>query len=132
MTARTRSQRRLRRIFVYGTLLKGGGNHRLLTTARFAGAARTAPAFELRDLGGCPGLVLGGTQAVMGEVYEVDEPTLAALDRLEGHPRFYRRSSIALEDGAVAEAYLLPAHRVEGCRVISSGSWRAHRKETAR
>ena len=64
-------------------------------------------------------------------MYEVDEATLAALDRLEGHPRFYRRTRIALEDGAAVETYLLPPEQVEGRPVIASGNWRSRRKETA-
>ena len=71
-------------VFVYGTLLAGEPNHRLLTGARLVAEARTKPAFELRDLGAFPGLVRGGQHAVAGEVYEVDVATLAALDRLEG------------------------------------------------
>ena len=66
-----------------------------------------------------------------GEVYEVDQATLAALDRLEGHPRFYRRTRIALEDGAAVETYLLAPEQVEGRPVIDSGNWRSRRKETA-
>ena len=72
------------RVFVYGTLLAGEPNHRLLARARLVTEARTKPAFELRDLGSSPRLVRGGAHAVAGEVYEVDEATLAALDRLEG------------------------------------------------
>ena len=117
------------RVFVYGTLLAGEPNHRLLVGARLVAAARTKPAFELRDLGAFPGLVPGGAHAVAGKVYEVDEPTLAALDRLEGHPRFYRRSRIALEGGATVETYLLAPEQVEGLPVIDSGSWRARSKE---
>lgn len=119
------------RVFVYGTLLAGEPNHRLLTDARLIAEARTKPAFELRDLGAFPGLVRGGEHAVAGEVYEVDAATLAALDRLEGHPRFYRRTRIALEDGATVETYLLAPEQVEGRPVIDSGNWRARRKETA-
>jgi gamma-glutamylcyclotransferase (GGCT)/AIG2-like uncharacterized protein YtfP len=115
------------RVFVYGTLLRGEGNHRLLARARLLREARTEATFELRDLGAFPGLVRGGAHAVAGEVYEVDADTLAALDRLEGHPRFYRRTLIALADGERVEAYLLAPEQVDGCPVIASGSWRAHR-----
>jgi len=73
--------------------------------------------------------VRGGEHAVAGEVYAVDEPTLAALDRLEGHPRFYRSSRFALEGGATVETYLLAPEQVEGLPVIDSGSWRARSKE---
>jgi gamma-glutamylaminecyclotransferase len=123
-----RSQRRApTRVFVYGTLVAVKPPRRWRATSR----ARTEPAFELRDLGPFPGLVRGGAHAVAGEVYEVDALTLARLDALEGHPRFYRRTRIALEDGAVVETYLLPPEQVEGRPVIASGNWRSRRKETA-
>lgn len=127
-----RSQRRAPTgVFVYGTLLTGEPNHRVLAGAQLVGHARTEPAFELHDLGPFPGLVGGGAHAVVGEVYEVDAPTLARLDALEGHPCFYRRTRIALEDGAKVETYLLTPEQVEGRRVIASGNWRSRRKETA-
>src|SRR5690606_19616506 len=99
------------RVFVYGTLRRGEANHRLLERATFLREARTIPAFSLRDLGAFPGLFAGGHTPVVGEVYEVDAATLARLDRLEGHPSFYRREPIALDDGERVEAYLLPAER---------------------
>jgi gamma-glutamylaminecyclotransferase len=37
----------------------------------------------------------------------VDEPTLAALDRLEGHPRFYQRRPVRLDGGGKVLACLL-------------------------
>lgn len=121
-----------RRVFVYGTLLAGEGNHRLLATATLVGEARTEPAFELRDLGHFPGLVKRGACSVTGEVYEVDAATLAALDRLEGHPRFYRRVCIALDDGTNVETYLLTPEQVEGRPVIPSGNWRSRRNQIRR
>jgi gamma-glutamylcyclotransferase (GGCT)/AIG2-like uncharacterized protein YtfP len=116
-------------VFVYGTLLQGEGNHDLLVGAQFLGPARTPPRFALHDLGGFPGLVDGGGHAVEGEVYIVGPDTLARLDQLEGHPRFYRRAPIAIEDGSIVETYLLPRDRVEERPVIASGSWRARRRE---
>jgi gamma-glutamylcyclotransferase (GGCT)/AIG2-like uncharacterized protein YtfP len=110
---------------VYGTLLGGEPNHRLLAEAERICEATTAPRFQLHDLGAYPGLVRGGTQAVAGEVYAVGEATLAALDRLEGHPRFYRRTSIVLDDRRRVQSYLLTREQVDGCPVIASGSWRA-------
>lgn len=117
------------RVFVYGTLLAGEPNHRVLAGARLVAEGRTQPAFELRDLGPFPGLVHGGGHAVVGEVYEVDDATLAALDRLEGHPRFYRRTTVSLADGEQVWTYLLGPEQVEGRPIIRSGSWRARRQE---
>jgi gamma-glutamylaminecyclotransferase len=115
-------------VFVYGTLLAGEPNHPYLTGARLVAAGRTQPAFWLHDLGAFPGLVGGGEHAVSGEVYEVDAPTLAALDHLEEHPAYYRRTRIALEDGTIVETYLLPPEHASGCPVIASGSWRARQR----
>jgi gamma-glutamylcyclotransferase (GGCT)/AIG2-like uncharacterized protein YtfP len=112
-------------VFVYGTLLSGEANHRLLTNARFVATRRTTPVFQLRDLGPYPALVPGGEQAIAGEVYEIDERTLSTIDSFEGHPRFYRRTRIVLEDGTAVESYLQSPEQVEGHPLIESGNWRA-------
>ena len=118
-------------VFVYGTLLRGEPNHRLLDRARFVQEARTEPRFELVDLGPFPAMVAGGAGAVVGEVYAVDRRALADLDRLEGHPRFYRRTAVRLEDGAVAEAYVMPSAHLVGRHRIASGDWRRRAEESA-
>ncbi|MDY0002190.1 MAG: gamma-glutamylcyclotransferase family protein [Polyangia bacterium] len=120
------------RVLVYGTLLRGEPNHRLLAHADFVGQARTEPAFELVSLGPFPAMVPGGKTAVVGEVYEVDQATLEAIDRLEGHPRFYQRHPVRLEDGTVAQTYLLPTEQARGLPRIPSGDWRRARKETSK
>jgi gamma-glutamylaminecyclotransferase len=127
---RAREVEQRTRVFVYGTLLAGERNHRLLEGARLIAEGRTVAAFTLYNLGGFPGMVAGGNQAVPGEVYEVDEPALAAMDRLEGHPTFYERTSIHLEDGSAVQAYLLRSEQILSSPVIPSGSWRARHKDT--
>lgn len=119
------------RVFVYGSLLSGEPNHRLLAEARRIGPARTAPYFRLVDLGGFPAMVHDGAGHVVGELYEVDRSTLAALDRLEGCPRFYERTVIALADGTEAEAYLLRPEQVRGRTAIPSGDWRGWRRRAS-
>jgi gamma-glutamylcyclotransferase (GGCT)/AIG2-like uncharacterized protein YtfP len=114
-------------VFTYGTLLKGEVNHHLLARACFVADARTEPCFELFDLGPFPAMSTGGETAVLGEVYAVDEATLARLDRLEGHPSFYQRTQIRLEGGQEVEAYLMDRARMRGRVLISSGDWCAHR-----
>ncbi|MBE7447340.1 MAG: gamma-glutamylcyclotransferase [Kofleriaceae bacterium] len=127
-----RSQRRApTRVFVYGTLLAGEPNHRVLAGARLVANARTEPAFELRDLGPFPGLVSGGAHAVAGEVQEVDEATLAALDRLEGHPRSTVARASRLDDGSLVETHLLRPSRSKVAPSSPQGNWRSRRKETA-
>nr|WP_254626280.1 gamma-glutamylcyclotransferase family protein [Myxococcus sp. CA039A] len=110
-------------------MLSGEPNHHLLRGARLIGPARTQPRFTLYDYGPFPALASRGTDAVEGEVYEVDALMLAALDRLEGHPRFYERTSIALDGADRVEAYLFPKVRLAGRPIIKSGCWRTHLKE---
>jgi gamma-glutamylaminecyclotransferase len=114
-------------VFTYGTLLKGEVNHHLLAQARFVAEARTEPCFELFDLGPFPAMSTGGETAVLGEVYAIDDATLARLDHLEGHPRFYQRTQIRLDDGQEVQTYLMDRNRMRGRALIPSGDWRAHR-----
>lgn len=120
-------------VFVYGTLLAGEPNHRLLDGCPCAGAAVTEPVFRMLGLGGFPGIVPGGRTAIRGEVYLVDGPVLEALDRLEGAPTFYRRERMKVTIGKVraeVEGYVL-AHVPARARLeeIASGDWRARYSE---
>ncbi len=114
--------------FVYGTLLSGEPNHGVLRGSRCLGLARTPPRFKLVDLGAFPGMLAEGAIAVVGELYEVDDVVLAALDRLEGHPDFYVRAPIVLAGWQRAETYFFPSAHAAGRPVILSGDWRAWRK----
>lgn len=88
-------------VFVYGTLKTGETNHRIMTNpgngrSTFIGQARTlkkwplvlVSKYEIPCL--LPREGLG--HEVCGEVYQVDDRMLEALDRLESHPDYYVRS----------------------------------------
>lgn len=115
---------RHRLLFVYGTLMRGEPNHPLLDGCPFLGTGRTPPAFLLVDCGAYPALVAAGSTAVVGELYQVDPATLAAVDDLEGHPHLYRRQPIPLAGDATAEAYLMDPVTAAGLPPIPSGDWR--------
>ena len=91
-------------LFVYGTLMAGQENHRQLAGARFVGKARTLARYTLARAGGFPALREGGTTAVPGELYDLDESVLPALDAFEGEG--YVRKDVDLEGGARVQAYL--------------------------
>jgi gamma-glutamylaminecyclotransferase len=98
-------------VFVYGTLKRGLGNHRVMQGAggEFVTAARTEDSFPL-VVDGLPYLLdmPGCGHRVEGEVYRVSsDEGWARLDRLEGHPNFYRRRVITVlgEDGTRHEAW---------------------------
>ena len=84
------------RLFVYGTLMRGGAAHRLIENALPLGVDVTEPHYDLVDLGGYPGLV-HGEQRIVGECYEVSGAVLHNLDRYEGVPMLYKRLPIVLE-----------------------------------
>ena len=118
------------RVFVYGTLRQGFGNHRLLEGATFIGPATTAAEFTMLHLGAYPGLIHDGTTQIVGEVYEVDADQLRHLDRLEGHPDFYHRIPARLADPALeVELYVLPPTYREHYRVVASGDWTRRAEE---
>lgn len=118
-------------VFVYGTLMQEQPNHRVLVQirARHIGAALTASARTLVDLGPYPALLRReGGCPVAGELYEVDEDALAVLDAFEGCPDLYARERIRLVcegEGEETEAWTyvlareVPAHAV----VVTSGRY---------
>jgi gamma-glutamylaminecyclotransferase len=126
-------------VFVYGSLMGGLHNHRLLVAARPLGPARTAPrTFRLLDLGEFPALVAArpggreGLPPVRGELYGVDRDTLDRLDRLEGHPNLYLRATVMVypeTPGAPCrvQGYVMPPGRAWGDPpIVPGGDWRAY------
>jgi gamma-glutamylcyclotransferase (GGCT)/AIG2-like uncharacterized protein YtfP len=79
------------RVFVYGTLKRGYSNHGLLVGARFMGETATRQRFRMIS-GGFP-VILDKRNGwpVHGEIYHVNDETLARLDELERVGRSYDR-----------------------------------------
>jgi len=123
------------RIFVYGSLMRDMGNHRILRKSQFVSATTIRPGpdqhFAMVDLGAFPGLVdteSGYSQQIVGEMYYVKPDVLEALDRLEGAPDFYERRPVQLACGTLAETYVLNrANRTSAWRVMGKvADWRKH------
>lgn len=102
-------------VFTYGTLRKGHANHYLLKGSKFVGQYHTGPGYT-KIIKGLPYLLEDAEgEGTYGEVYEVSPLTLKLLDRLEGHPDWYVRTMITVEnlEGRVkAYAYLMPEERI--------------------
>ena len=62
---------------------------------------------------------------MVGELYAIDTATLEVLDDFEGHPDLYQRTTITLDDGGEAIAYLFPRARWTDQPVIASGDYKA-------
>lgn len=98
-------------VFVYGTLKRGFGNHRVMQMAggQFVCEGKTADRLPLIQHG-LPFLLdqPGHGHHVEGEIFRVpDRDGWKRLDRLEGHPDFYCRKLINImgEDGETYEAW---------------------------
>lgn len=117
-------------IFVYGTLKQGFPNFGINTGRRLAGSFRTVQSFplyvvDLADELRAPWLMdmPGRGHPVLGQVFEVDDDALRAMDALEevGLPCGYVRAEIELEAMGErrarlrAQAYLKPADQLHAC-----------------
>jgi gamma-glutamylaminecyclotransferase len=84
-------------IFVYGTLRKGHCNHHLLKDASCYGVGSSEACFAMYLKNGYPYITSSESRyPIVGELYSVDDDTLAQLDKFEGHPRYYERREIAV------------------------------------
>jgi len=124
----------MERLFVYGTLMSGCGNNRLLSGARLVQSAQVIGPWMMRDLGGIPAVTPSGRVGIIrGELWDNVSPAmLRMIDGLEGHPHWYERKPVVVfaNDGAVLETdvwmYVMPRDQVRG-PLIPGGDWRRHR-----
>ncbi len=120
------------RLFVYGTLKRDDRAHYLLKiwNPDFIGEAKTNEDYHIYNQGAFPGLVKDATieGGVHGELFEVSEECMKALDYYEGVGHgLYRREVVLLEDGSTATSYLML--RANKSRRIASGIWGQHGEE---
>ncbi|UTA47651.1 gamma-glutamylcyclotransferase [Simiduia sp. 21SJ11W-1] len=112
-------------VAVYGSLKQGYANHGYLHTAVRLGDYQTEPRYTLLDLGFFPALIDEGTTSVSVEIYRVSSATLTNLDRLEGHPRFYRRTERQIIGFGLAWIYIANKEALAGSHynAIATGVW---------
>jgi len=123
-------------MFVYGTLLKGFGNHRLMTKARgkfieedeisaeMFGSGSSFPHIKLVD---------NFQHTVKGEVYELSSMKLQIIDRLEGYNEWndnslFLRKTTTTKKGHKVFVYEGGKLLLRGGKKIESGSWNEHTK----
>ena len=96
------------KVFVYGTLMRGYGNNRLMKGQTYLGKGTTLPLYKLFAVGGFPGMKMPMYDgvAVEGEVWLVDDGCLARLDSLEGVPVMYKRCDALLQDHEDVQTYI--------------------------
>jgi gamma-glutamylcyclotransferase (GGCT)/AIG2-like uncharacterized protein YtfP len=130
------------KVFVYGTLLRGFGNHEYCLKDSTFVKEDSLPKFEMRTHGSYPGirpLVWNrATSKVHGEIYEVNEQTLERLDHLEGivpevavqngRPRDsgnYTREVVKTESGEEVFVYVKCRCKDYMKHVIRDGRWKS-------
>jgi gamma-glutamylcyclotransferase (GGCT)/AIG2-like uncharacterized protein YtfP len=112
-------------LFVYGTLKRGGSRHWILQDFPFLGRAKVK-GFVLYDLGPYPAMTVGDG-VVYGEVYEVSEEVIKALDFVEGAPYLYRREliEVVFENGFSLKAWTYTYNGdVKGFPRVEDGEWK--------
>jgi gamma-glutamylcyclotransferase (GGCT)/AIG2-like uncharacterized protein YtfP len=119
-----------RHVFVYGTLRRGDDNDITLRHPApvFVGEARIAG--TMYHLGGYPGVVLGGTGQVVGEVYAITPALERDLDVLEAvYPQqtdeyFKREIAVAVGGRSVTcLVYEINAGYIGNAPTVPGGDW---------
>lgn len=129
------------RISVYGSLLSGLGNHRVIgrhigENATFVGED-VIRGFNLYPVAGTsfPGIKRGHeNDSVVVEVYDVTDVALSNVQALEGynpnreHNNFYDEVDAESDEYGPTRAYLYMPD-VDGLPVIEGGDWRRYRDD---
>jgi gamma-glutamylcyclotransferase (GGCT)/AIG2-like uncharacterized protein YtfP len=119
-----------RHVFVYGTLRRGQANdiNRLLPAPRFVGLTQISGVMV--HLGAYPGVVLGPSGAVVGEVYAIEPELERVLDEIEevfpqGRDEYFKRAlRVTVGERQIdCLVYEINPAYVEGRPVIASGDW---------
>lgn len=106
-----------RKVFVYGTLMKGENNHHFLENSKCLGIA-AIEGYEMYNIGWYPAIIpREGT--IPGELYEVHESDMRNIDMLEGEGSLYIRKCKETTDKSLAYIYEY-AQDTEGLEKIDS------------
>lgn len=110
----------MHKVFVYGTLKRGFPNASILEYCEFISNAVVRGL--MRSLGPFPAVSLHGDNQIKGEIYAVDDATMAHLDRLEGVPSFYQRDKVETSAGP-AWIYTIDDQKINQHPIIKGGNW---------
>lgn len=111
-------------LFAYGSLRRGEPDHEILGDARFLGTKLTEPRYRLVDLSVYPAMIEVPGYCVFGELYEITREIRRRLDVLKEVPVLFQRTTITLDDGSHAEAYVMRENQVPGRRRLRVEDWK--------
>lgn len=112
-------------VIVYGTLRRGERAHAFMNTATFEGNV-TVDGYEMRHLGGFPGIAPNPQAAIVGELYSgVTPELLARLDQYEGYDGDHAGSLYLRVIVPQYEAYIYVYNgNAQRYSVIETGDWK--------
>ena len=117
-------------VFVYGTFMQGGGHHSIISEQLCLGAATTKYHYTMSARFHPFVSDIKGVQSskIHGELYLVNEQVLKAIDKIEGHPNYYKRKQIyVFINGDPYRAWMYFYPKVDGT-VIPTGNYRDYEK----
>src|SRR5688500_9142066 len=111
-------------VFAYGSLREREPDHAALEGAEFLGTTHTVPNYRLVDLGVYPAMLELAGLRDLDELFAVAREIRPRLDVLKEVPVLFQRVAISLEDGRVAEAYVMREQQVRGRRRLRVEDWK--------
>lgn len=119
------------KVFVYGTTRRGGRYHEIVSGSELLDENVQLAGAVMFDLGPYPALVPapeGTTEAniVTGELYSLDDATLAQLDSRQDHPYLYQRQEVTVttSDGHTETAWVYwYRHSTEDAERVADGDY---------
>lgn len=111
-------------VAAYGTLREGYGNNRLIPEGCHIGLGKTVEKYTMTS-SGIPFVSKKPTTQIVVDVYSIDEDTLKRLDRLEGHPDWYKREiiPILMNTSKVVNAWLYFNEDAHHLPIIDTGDY---------
>ncbi len=119
-------------VFVYGSLKRSCEHHDQMLGARFCGVERVVGYYLVLYHEAYPAMVRADVADdrefwVEGEVFEVEQAHLIALDRFEECPLLYQRHIVELARGRWAFAYLISGEQARPYPRVP-GVWQSPRR----
>jgi len=117
-------------IGVYGTLKRGQRANGMLANSPLVGTFRVSIPFQMFNLGSFPALIASEEEhGITFEVYHVnDDAILLQLDRYEGYPSLYQKSTIQIESSTEhgvmdVTIYTMKERETRFYTPMESGNW---------
>ena len=115
---------RQRKVFVYGTLMKGETNHDFLQNATFLDKT-VIEGYDMYNVGWYPAIIDGEGLAI-GEVYSVPVEDMTSIDSLEGEGSLYEKRCVRITVNGVLDFAFVYVYLGDCSELVKIPSWREH------